>query len=409
MRSYELKISDFRYKREIPVLIGTMTVSVILVLLMFLIYLPLGIGFLISIVLLIINLYIAQMAMLGICVKVSERQFPKVYKMAQIAADRLHMELPPVYIMQSPILNAFATGFWGNYYIVLHSAILEACTDEELMIIIGHEFSHIKGNHVMINALMNMGVDNGMRLFPALAWLHFIIQFVFLYLSRCFEYTCDRGGLIATGDVRAFITCKTKLSVGKELFKTIDIMEFYKQALELDKKPFGFMAEIEATHPLTVNRIRQAVRFYRSDTYRGIAAMQGKAGTSTLQGSLETGDLMQRIINKSPANSANNAQGMTGESKYSNIYNYESNVKNGEILQELCKNCGTPRRANSLFCIVCGTKYRKPEEAAKSSDQYSTINKQNERRKEFSRKLCKRCGAENPEQALFCTECGEKL
>jgi Zn-dependent protease with chaperone function len=141
MQNYRLNVSDYRFEKEKPVLIGTMAVSIVLILLMFLIALPLGIGFLISIGMLIFSLHSNQVRMLGACVKVSDTQFPKIYKMAKQSAERLDIKLPPVYIMQSPVINAFATGFFGHYYVVLHSAILEACTDEELMFIIGHEFS----------------------------------------------------------------------------------------------------------------------------------------------------------------------------------------------------------------------------------------------------------------------------
>lgn len=424
MSNYKLSVSDYRYAKEKPVLIGTMAVTVLLIVLMFMLYLPLGIGFLVSIGLLLLNLHSAQLTMIGASVRVSENQFPHIYKMAKLAAERLDIELPPVYIRQSPIINAFATGFFGHYYIVLHSATIEACSDEELLMIIGHEFAHIKGNHVMLNALMNMGVGNGMKLFPGLSWLQTIIQFVFLYLSRCFEYTCDRGGLIANGDVKAVITAQTKLAVGKELFKSINIMEFYKQALELDKVPFGFMAEMEATHPLTVNRIRQAVRFYRSDAYRKIAAMQGKSGTSTLKGSLATGDLMQRILDKpeknQPQAKTHKQNGSTSQKTGSTSQNRNYQIdKNVQSNAETCKNCGTKRKGEALFCVTCGSKFS----SQKVSLNTVPVSLQEEdfvpviaveeiestQTPVSEHKFCNQCGSKNQPKAVFCTECGNKF
>jgi len=410
MRNYQLKITDFIYPQETPVRIITLIAAAIILVLVFVVNKIAGLLFLVSIGLLFLALYQMSMSTLGSCVKVTQTQFANIYSLAQIAADRLDMDMPVVYIQQNPIMNAYATGFWGNYFVVLHSSIVDALSEEELLATIGHEFTHIKANHVIITNL-TMG---GVGLIQAVWWLQMIIKYVFLYLSRCQEYTCDRGGLIACGSIQAVVTENVKFSIGKDLYNKIDIMQFYRQVLELDSKPLGILGEVEATHPLTVKRIRQAVRFYRSEKYQRIAVMQGKMGTSTLQGSLATGDLMQKIVNK------------TQDRPLQNQKNFNGQFTTPPPPVGFCKKCGTPRKSNSRFCSSCGVPYDQVQDIAapfnnvipivpveEIIDTAQSVKVQMaaayEAKPESSEKICIKCGCKNQPEAMFCTECGEKI
>lgn len=438
MRNYQLKIGDFIYPKETPVKIITLAVAAIILIMFTLYNVMVGLIFLLGMGLLFLDLYKMQMSTLGGCVRVGPNQFPEIYRLSQIAADRLDMDMPPVYIMQNPIMNAFATGFWGNYFVVLHSSIVDALTEEELLATIGHEFTHIKGNHVIITNLAAQGIGAGKLMW----WLQIIIKYVFMYLLRCQEYTCDRGGLIACGSIQSVVTENAKFAIGKELYSRIDIMEFFKQALELDKKPFGILGELEASHPLTVKRIREAVRFYRSEKYQRIASMQGKMGTLTLQGSLATGDLMQKIVSKSKSSQAQGQQNY-GKLQYSQPpYNYgfqggfkqPQNPGNNDPAAPkqssgFCKKCGTPRKTGARFCISCGTSYDNREKNGMPADiqendfipvideegiiPVETIDNQMAADSEIKHgsfeKVCTKCGHKNNSESMFCTECGEKL
>lgn len=359
MHNSNLSIKDFRYAKEVPAFWITSSVGIGLILAMFFFALPVALGFMVGLIVLTISLYLKKVAILGSSVRVNENQFPKIHEMTKIAAQRLNVKLPPVYIKQSPIINAFAMGFVGNHVVILHSALIETMSDDELMYIIGHEFTHIKGHHVLMNVIIGDGAQKGATAIKSLAWLQQIFRFIFLYLGRCFEFTCDRGGMIAVGDVKPCITAQAKLAVGAELFKSLNIMEFYQQALELDRSRLGFLAELESSHPYTLNRIRDAVRFYRSDEYRRIAAAFGKQGTTTLQGSLETGDLMQRIMHKGNPNQSHQ-QSYGNQNAHAIPMVHPAAAIPQDLPQtaaELCKNCGSPRKGASAFCTACGTKF----------------------------------------------------
>jgi Zn-dependent protease with chaperone function len=68
----------------------------------------------------------------GNSVRVSERQFPGVLKIAADVCPRLGIPaIPPIYVMQSGgVLNAFATRFFGRNYVCIYSEVLELAYEQ---------------------------------------------------------------------------------------------------------------------------------------------------------------------------------------------------------------------------------------------------------------------------------------
>src|SRR5947209_12466261 len=71
-------------------------------------------------------------------VKVTPKQCPDLYAKLQIACATLGVDLPELFVQQSPIPNAF-TGGVKRPVIVLYSALLERLTDEEVLAVVAHE------------------------------------------------------------------------------------------------------------------------------------------------------------------------------------------------------------------------------------------------------------------------------
>jgi Zn-dependent protease with chaperone function len=210
----------------------------------------------------IIWVKIKQGQLLGQSVKVTQDQLTDIYDIAQCAADRLSMSMPDVFITQNPVINAYAIGFFGRKSVVLHSATIEAMSPDELRSIIGHEFSHIKCQHT--HWLVFTHLKNMIRI----PFISEFIGFLFLYWSRKAEYTCDRGGLIASGDLYASVSALAKVAVGKELFNKMNIDAFFKQRDFLDADDIAKLSERLSTHPYIVNRIYALQQFAQSEYYR---------------------------------------------------------------------------------------------------------------------------------------------
>ena len=162
-----------------------------------------------------------QSSLLGDSIMITDKQFPKIYKLCEKAAKDLSMERPDVFIVQSPILNAMALGFWGTKnFVILHSALIEALTEEELLSVIGHEFTHIKCEHT------RWGVFTTLKDNINIPIISNVLGLIFNSWSRKAEYTCDRGGLIVNHNVKSAISALAKLAVGKELFSQLDLNIF---------------------------------------------------------------------------------------------------------------------------------------------------------------------------------------
>src|SRR3982751_1813541 len=97
-------------------------------------------------------------------VKVTPHQCPDLYAKLQIACTTLGVDMPELFVQQSPVVNAF-TGGVERPIIVLHSALLERLTDEEILAVVAHEVGHIHAEHVLyltvahlLEALANVAI-----------------------------------------------------------------------------------------------------------------------------------------------------------------------------------------------------------------------------------------------------------
>ncbi|MBX7142914.1 MAG: M48 family metallopeptidase [Oligoflexia bacterium] len=194
----------------------------------------------------------------GDSVKVSETQFSEIHRLTHIAASRLGMEAPEVFISYAPVLNAFSIGFAGVRAVVLHSALVEAFSQEQLLFVIGHELGHIKARHSFWSILTGHSLE-----IPVLSR---ILSVFFLSWDRKKEYTADRAGLIACHDLEAACRSMTKFTAGPLLADRVNLGELLRQKSR--NSFFSYMAELLVDHPFPVNRIQALVEFHASDTYR---------------------------------------------------------------------------------------------------------------------------------------------
>ena len=86
--------------------------------------------------------------------QVDRRTAPKLYGIVERLADRAGLPMPKVYIIDSPLPNAFATGRDPEHAAVaVNSALAEMLTEEELAGVLGHELSHVKHRDILISTV----------------------------------------------------------------------------------------------------------------------------------------------------------------------------------------------------------------------------------------------------------------
>lgn len=178
----------------------------------------------------------------GNAIKVTSEQFPNLHSVLLAQCNKLELStVPDMYIMQSGgILNAFATGFMGNNYIIIYSEIADEMYQgnmETVEFVIAHELGHIKRKHVLKTIL----------LFPS-----FFMPFLSLAYSRACEFTCDNiGASLAPNGAKAGLLL---LASGKNLWTKVNVERFIEQ--ESSGSGFWFwFAEKVSTHPRLTKRL----------------------------------------------------------------------------------------------------------------------------------------------------------
>src|SRR5262245_55259339 len=191
--------------------------------------------------------------------EVTRQEQPRIYNLLENMCISRGIPMPKLKIMESPALNAFATGLNEKQYsITVTSRLVEQLDDAELEAVLGHELTHIRNGDVrlLVVAVIMAGVisffaemvfriffQGGLRFgrgsrsssssdsskggggvviaiviavaLMALAWLlSIVIRFA---LSRQREYLADAGAVELTKNPDAMITALRKIENRGEL------------------------------------------------------------------------------------------------------------------------------------------------------------------------------------------------
>lgn len=210
--------------------------------------------------------------MLGKGVKVGPRQFHRLHTIAEHCAKTLSVELPQIYVVNSPTVNAYTFGTDDRSFIVLHSSLVDALSEAELTFVIGHETGHIQNKHVVYGTVLLLLSQ------MAQAVTGFLVEPALLPLRAWFrraEITCDRAGLLCSHDVDAGTQSFMKLAIGSSrLFAEMDV-EAYVDQLEEGRASIGRYLEAFETHPFLPKRIAALRAFAESEIYKTAIGERG--------------------------------------------------------------------------------------------------------------------------------------
>jgi heat shock protein HtpX len=240
---------------------------------------------------------------------VTRLQQPRLYNLLENLCISRGIPMPKLKVMESPALNAFATGLNRRQYAVtVTTGLLKALNDQEIEAVLGHELTHIRNGDVqlMVVAVIIAGVvgffgELFFRVFTNLSWnssgggwsssssssrsssssdsdskgsggggaivvviiavalivvAWLLSQIVKLALSRSRELLADAGSVELTKNPDAMISALRKIENRGELpGATSAVME-----LCIDNPREGF-ADLFATHPSVDSRVKALVQF----------------------------------------------------------------------------------------------------------------------------------------------------
>ncbi len=86
--------------------------------------------------------------------EVTESEFPNLYRIVRNLTYKASLPMPRVYIVESPMANAFATGRNPEHAAVaVTTGIMQILTPEELEGVLAHELAHVQNRDTLISAV----------------------------------------------------------------------------------------------------------------------------------------------------------------------------------------------------------------------------------------------------------------
>mmetsp|Transcript_3649 Transcript_3649/g.5692 ORF Transcript_3649/g.5692 Transcript_3649/m.5692 type:complete len:303 (-) Transcript_3649:101-1009(-) len=217
-----------------------------------------------------------RLDLLSSSVKVSPQQMPELYTSMENASRILDMQVvPELYVQSSSQANAFTLALQGRDnkppIVVVTSALLDRCTDDEIEAIIGHELGHLKCSHSLYLTLGGL-VSTPLRGLPLVgSQAEQLLQ----RWRLAAEYSCDRAALLVAQDVNVVAGAMLKLFAGTA--RATNTQAFIDQSREYEKLLKDANPIIRAsirmqqrTHPLPVKRVMELEKWFNSDEYKSI-------------------------------------------------------------------------------------------------------------------------------------------
>lgn len=212
--------------------------------------------------------------------EVNARTAPRLYAIVKRLADRAKLPMPKVYIIDSPVPNAFATGRNPEHAAVaVNTALADLLDEDELAGVLAHELSHVKHRDILISTVaasmagaistiaqwgMFLGGgrdENGESRNPFATILVMILApmaaaLIQMAVSRSREYMADKSGGELCGNPNALADALLKI----EAFARRRVMPGATEATAhmFIINPFSGvnLKQLFSTHPPTEERVR---------------------------------------------------------------------------------------------------------------------------------------------------------
>jgi heat shock protein HtpX len=203
----------------------------------------------------------------------------RVYNLTENLCMSVGMKMPKLYVIQSPALNAFASGIdEKSYAVTLTTGIINHLSDEELEGVIAHELTHIRNKDVrlLIVTIIFVGIfsflvqvlfrsllfggnrrrdkDSGGGQLVIIALVISVVAYLLTILfkfalSRKREYLADAGAVEMTRNSMAMASALRKISGNSEVesVKSDDVKELFIE--------YKSVSGLFSTHPPIEKRI----------------------------------------------------------------------------------------------------------------------------------------------------------
>jgi Zn-dependent protease with chaperone function len=214
-------------------------------------------------------------------VRVSERQFVRLHRLyGEVLRTLDAPEAYPLFVSQTPLVNAGAYGM-DRPFIILNSGALLLLDDDELQYVLAHEVGHILSGHVLYRTMTVILIELANRGFPLVGIAARAVLVGLLEWYRKSELSSDRAGLLGVQDPRIVFGAMLKLAGGGSAEETsvsafIEQAEAYRESEDLADSVFKVLNLLGTTHPFHVLRVSELRKWIESGEYDRI--LRGEHG-----------------------------------------------------------------------------------------------------------------------------------
>ena len=224
----------------------------------------------------------AKIELLSSAIRLSPRQMPEIYNLLPSISNKLGIDIPDLYMVQSrdkKDLNAFTSGV-KEPFICVTSELIKQCTPDMVSSVIAHECGHIACCHVLYHAIASsfyQGFENSpLYAIPAIRrYISPALIRAICFWDRCSELSADRAAVLCDNGSEKTIDMLLKIHGFED---GINREEFIKQSLDLKdfvnssevNKAMDMMINQWNTHPLLATRAYECYEWANSDQYKGI-------------------------------------------------------------------------------------------------------------------------------------------
>jgi heat shock protein HtpX len=237
------------------------------------------IAFILALVMNFVSYWYSDKIVLGMyrAKEITKKQNPKLHRIVEEVAKEAEIPKPKVYIIDTDVPNAFATGRNPQHAsVAVTRGIMKTLDETELEAVLGHEISHVKNRDILSSSVAATlggaiayiaqmawfglaGQDrnnNSAVLLPMLILAPIAATLIQLAVSRSREYAADYNGAIITKNPLSLASALQKIenSVkerpmrGNSATSSLFIVNPFKA---------DAFASLFSTHPSTANRIER--------------------------------------------------------------------------------------------------------------------------------------------------------
>ena len=175
-----------------------------------------------------IDLKLRQPDLLGKTVRVSEKQFPTVYRMVQEMSKCSDIDSPPVYVYEDYYYGAESYGI-RNCWIELSAKTIQDFSEKELRFVLAREIYKIADGVTKQKTMMEERFKIIRQIAPN--ELEQVSKMSFYHWYRLANYSADNYGYLMCGSVKSSIDAILKMVLNSVMLaKQVNVKEFIAQA-----------------------------------------------------------------------------------------------------------------------------------------------------------------------------------